>query len=53
MAEKKIVAMCIQLNEVGTLPYETVIEVLTGLTNFSVPVIKKLFDFILWQAKVN
>ena len=36
IAEKKIVAVHLWLNEVGALPYETVINVLTGLTNCSV-----------------
>ena len=45
--------VCLQLNEVGDLPYETVIDVLTGLTNCSVPDLVKLFDFLLQQAKMK
>ena len=44
VAEKEIVAVCLQLNKVGALTYETVIDVLTGLTNCSVPDFMKLFD---------
>ena len=34
VAEKKIAAVCLQLNELGAFPDETVIDVLTGLTLF-------------------
>ena len=53
VAEKEIVAACLQLNEVGVLTYETLIDVPTGLTNYSVPDCVKLFDFLLHQAKVK
>ena len=33
VAEKDIVTVCFQLNEVGDLPCETVTDVFTGLTN--------------------
>ena len=52
-SEEGIVAICLQLNEVDALPYETVIDVLTGLTNCSLPDFVKLFDFHLQQAKVK
>ena len=52
-AEKEIVAVCLWLNKVGLLTYQTVIEVLTGLRNCSVPDFVKLFDFLLQQAKVE
>ena len=35
------------------VPYETVIDVPTGLTNCSVPDFAKLFDFLLQQAMVK
>ena len=53
VAEKEIVAVCLCLSQLGTLPYETVVDVLTGLTNCSVPDFVKLFDFLLQQAKVK
>ena len=53
VAEKEIVALSLWLYEVGSSPYETVIVVLTSLTNCSVPAFVKLFDFLLQQAKVK
>ena len=37
----------------AALPYEKVIDMLTGLTNCSVPEFVKLFDFLLEEAKVK
>ena len=37
----------------GALTCEMVIDVLTGLTNCSIPDFMKLFDFFLQQAKVK
>ena len=37
--------MCLWLNEVGALHYETMIDVLIGLTNCLVSNFVKLFDF--------
>ena len=37
----------------GALPYETVIDVLMGLTNDSLPNFVKLHDFLLQQAKAK
>ena len=37
----------------GALTYETVIDVLTDLTNSSVPNFVKLFDFLIQQVKVK
>ena len=53
VAEREIVAICLRLNEVGALSYKTVIDVLTGLINFSVPDFGKLLDYLLQQAKVK
>lgn len=53
VAEKEINAVCTRLNEVGALPEETVVDVLEGLTNCSVPDFTKLFDFLLQAARVN
>ena len=36
VSKKEIVAVYFSLNEVGTLPYKTVLDVITGLTNCSV-----------------
>ena len=44
-AEKEIVAFCLLSNEVGVLPYESDIDVFTGLTNCSMPDFVKMFDF--------
>ena len=49
--EKEIVAVFLWLNEVGALLYEIVIDVLTCLTNCSIPDFVKLFDFLLQQCK--
>ena len=46
-------AICLQLNEVDALPYKTVIDELTGLTNCSVPDFVKLFDFLFQQNKMK
>ena len=46
VAEKEIVATCHQLNEVSAFPYETVIDVLIGWTNSSVPDFVKLYGFL-------
>ena len=51
VAAKRIVAVCLQLNEVGALPYETMMDVLTGLTNSSISDFVRLFGFLLQQAK--
>ena len=53
VAEKEIVAVCTRLKEVNALPDETVVDVLEGLTNCSVPDFTKLFDFLLQAARVN
>ena len=37
----------------GSLPDETVIKMLTGMKNISVPDFVKLFDFLLQQAKAK
>ena len=44
--KKEIMAACLQLNEVGSLPDETMINVLTGQRNCSVPNVVKLFGFL-------
>ena len=53
IAEKEINAVCSRLSEVNALPDETVVDVLTGLTNCSVPEFTKLFDYLLQGARVN
>ena len=53
VAEKEMMDVCFLLNEVDVLPNETVINLLTGLINFSVPDFVKLFDFLLQQAKAK
>ena len=53
IAEKEIVAVCTRLKEVNALPNETVVDVLKGLTNCSVPDFTELFDFLLQAARVN
>ena len=53
VAEKKIVALCFQLNKDSAITYETVIDVLMSLTNCSVSDFVKLFDFLLQQTKVK
>ena len=53
VAEKEIVAVCLWLSEVGALPYETVINVLMGLTNYSLPNFVKLCHFLLQQTKAK
>ena len=53
VAEKEIVNVCLWLNREGALTYETVIDMLTGLTNCSVTDFVKLFDFLLQKAKVK
>ena len=45
--------VCLQLNEVGALPYKRLTDVLTGLTNWSVPDFVRLFNFLLQQAKMK
>ena len=47
VAEKVILAKCLQLNEVDALSYGTVIDVLKSLINCSVPNFMKLFHFFL------
>ena len=42
--------VCLWLNEVHALLYETMIDVLMGLTNCSLPDFVKLFDFLLQWA---
>ena len=46
-------AICLQLNKVDALPYKTVIDVLTGLTNCSIPDFVKLFHFLLQYTKAK
>ena len=46
-------AACLQLNEVGALPEETVNDILIGLSHFSMPYYARLLDFLLQQAKLN
>ena len=53
VAEKEQVAVCLWLNEVGALTYETVVDVSTSMTNSSVPDFVKMFDFFLQQANVK
>ena len=53
VAEKEINVVCSRLNEVKALPDETIVDVLTGLTNCSVPEFTKLFDFLLQAARVE
>ena len=53
VAENATVNLCLWLNEVSVLTYEIVVDVLTGLTNCSVPDIVKLFNFLLQQAKMK
>ena len=47
VAEKEIVTECVWSSEVGSSTDETVIDVLTGVMNFSVPDFVNLFDFLL------
>ena len=51
--KKEILTVCLWLNQDGAFTYETVIDVLTGLTNCSVADFVKLFDFLLLQSKLN
>ena len=51
--QKEALAVCVRLNEVNTLPEETVVEIFMGLTRCSVPEFTKLFDFLLQGARVN
>ena len=53
VAEKKIVAVCLQLHEVSALPFETVVGVPAGLTDCFMPDFLMLFDFLLQQAKTK
>ena len=53
VAEKEIVAVCFWLKEVGALTYKMVVDVLTGLTNCSVPDFVMLFGFFLQQVKLS
>ena len=53
IAEKEINAVCSRLNEVHALPDETVIDVLEGLTNCSVPEFTDLFNFCLQSTRVH
>ena len=48
--QKEVQAVCVCLDEVGTLPEETVIDILSGLTHWFVPEFTKLFDFLLQNA---
>ena len=52
-AEKEIVAVYLQLNKVNAFIYETKINVLTGLTNYSVSDFVKLFEFFLQKANTK
>ena len=49
--QKEVQAVCVRLDEVGALPEETVIDILSGLTHCSVPEFTKLFDFLLQNAR--
>ena len=40
-------------SEVGSLSDETVIDILTSLTNYSLPDFAKLFNFLLQQARIK
>ena len=53
VAEMEIMAIWLQLNEVGVLPYETVIDAFTDPTIYSITDFVKLFNFLLQQAKVK
>ena len=53
IAEKEVNAVCARLNKVKALPDKTVVNVLTGLTNCSVPEFKSLFDFMLQAARIQ
>ena len=53
VAEKEINVVCSRLSEVKALPDETIVDVLNGLTNCSVPEFTKLFDFLLQAARVE
>ena len=48
-----MMAVCLSLNEVGALPYETVVDVIADLANSSVTDFMKLFDFLFEHAKVK
>ena len=52
-AERKINAVCARLHENDSLPDETVVDILTGLTNCSVPDFTDLFNFLLQMARAN
>ena len=51
IAQKELLAVCTRLDKVNALPSETMIDVLEGLTNFSVPDFTKLFDFFHQLAR--
>ena len=48
--QKEVQAVCVRLDKVGALPEETVINIMSGLTYYSVPEFTKLFDFLLQNA---
>ena len=53
VAEKEVVAVCLHVNEVHTLLYGKVIDVIRGLSNCSVPDFVMLFDFLWQQVKAK
>jgi hypothetical protein len=53
VAKKELKAVCTRLKEVNALPDETVVDILEGLTNCSVPEFTKLFDFLLQAARAD
>ena len=53
VAEKEINIACSCLDEIGALPEETAVDILTRLVNCSVPELTKLFDLMLQAACVD
>ena len=52
LVEKELVTVCTRLYEVGELPDETVIDILTGLTKCSVEQFRKIFDHLLQKEQL-
>ena len=49
--QKEVQAVCVCLDEVGALPEETVIDIMSGLTHCSMPEFTQLFDCLLQNAR--
>ena len=53
VAEKEILVVGLSFSEMDALLYETVTDVLMGLTNYLLPIFVKLCDFTLQQANAK